>query len=109
MRGRARRSAQLAVVLTLAGFTLGGCGRLNRTATINQVTTTSGSVVAAALSHQLADHGHSGAHVTCAKAVIVEVDAHVICTVTGAGTDKIVTFSFSSHHRQVRAASVETQ
>ncbi len=109
MTFRMRRSGRLAAALALAGLALSGCGRLNRTATINQVTTTSGSVVAAALAQQLADRGLSVARVTCARVVIVDVDSHVACTATRAGKNTIVRFSFSSLNGQIKASSVVTQ
>ncbi len=109
MTFRVLRSGQLAAAMALAGLALAGCGRLTRTATINQVTTTSGSVVAAAVAQQLADHGLSGARVTCAKAVIVDVDSHVACTATIAGKSRLVRFSFNSPNGQIKASSVATQ
>jgi hypothetical protein len=85
---------------------LAGCGRLNRTATINQVTRTPGAATAAALEQELASHGMSGAHVTCARTMIVRVGVTNSCTVTGAGKSKTVRFTYSSKHGAIKSASV---
>ncbi len=105
----ARRASRLVVTAAIAGLALAGCGRLNRSATINQVTTTSGAAVATALAHQLAHQGLAGAHVSCTKAVIVNVGVNALCQVSGAGHSKLVEFSFSSAGGRISAASVKTQ
>jgi hypothetical protein len=100
----ARRGALVAITL----LALAGCGRLNRTATINQVTTTPGATAAAALEQQLASHGLSGAHVTCAKKLIVNVGTTASCILTGAGNNRAVRFTFTSSHGAIDSASVTT-
>jgi hypothetical protein len=99
------RFAALAAVGALA---LAGCGRLNRAATINQVTTTPGAAAAAALAQELASHGLSGTQVSCAKTMIVNVRTTNSCTVTGAGKKTTVRFTFSSSHGAIDPSSVKT-
>ena len=91
----------------LAAVALAGCGRLNRAATINQVTTTSGAAAASALARQLASHGLSGAHVSCVKTLIVNVGTENACTLTGAGKNGTVRFTFSSSHGAIDPGSVK--
>ena len=107
MRLPVGRTSRLTATAAVAALALGACGRLNRVATINQVTTTSGSSVAAELDRQLAQHGLSSAHATCTKAVVQQVDARNACTLTGAGKEKVVRFSFSSNDGHIQVASVE--
>ena len=109
MKPPARRASRLAVTAAIAGLALAGCGRLNRSATINQVTTTSGAGVATVLAHQLLHHGVAGVHVSCTKAVIVNVGVNALCHVSGAGQSKLVEFSFSSAGGRISAASVRTK
>jgi outer membrane murein-binding lipoprotein Lpp len=102
-------SARLGVLAAIGVLALAGCGRLNRSATINQVTVTSGARTAAALQQQLAaDHGLPGAHVTCAKRLIVNVGTTTSCELTGAGKYSKVRFTFSSSHGRIDTASVKT-
>lgn len=107
MKTSAMTSARLGVVAVTGLLALAGCGRLNRAATINQVTTTSGSTTAVALQQQLANHGLSGAHVTCAKKMIVNVGTATSCTLTNAGSSKSVRFTFRSSHGGIDTASVK--
>jgi amino acid transporter len=104
MRTRALAPAAVAVV----ALALAGCGRLNRAATINQVTTTPGAAAATALEQKLASQGLSGAQVTCAKAMIVNVGTSNSCTVTHAGKSKTVRFTFSSSDGAIASTSVKT-
>jgi hypothetical protein len=110
MKPRARSASRLAVTAAIAGVALAGCGRLNRAATINQVTTTSGAAVATVLAHQLAaHHALTGAQVSCSKTVIVNVGVNALCHVSGAGHSKLVRFTFSSKSGRISATSVKTQ
>jgi hypothetical protein len=109
MKPRVGRASRLAATAAIATLALAGCGRLNRSATINQVTTTSGAAVATALAHHLAAHGVSAPHVTCTKTVIVNVGVNALCRLNGAGQNKLVEFSFSSTGGSISAASVKTR
>lgn len=109
MKPRALRASRLVATAAMSVVALAGCGRLNRSATINQVTTTSGAAVATVLAHQLVHHGVAGVHVSCTKAVIVNVGVNALCHVSGAGQSKLVEFSFSSAGGRISAASVRTQ
>jgi hypothetical protein len=100
------RRLLLASVLLVAALALAGCGRLNRTATINQVTLVPGPVTAAALQQQLAKQSVPNARVTCAKNMIVNVGTRTACTLAGAGTKDIVTFTFTTKHGAIDPASV---
>jgi hypothetical protein len=91
----------------LAAAALAGCGRLNRTATLNQVHLTSGAATAIVLQQQLAKLGHPSVHVSCAKTMIVEVGTSTSCTVTGVGPKGIVRFTFSKPSGAVDPASVK--
>lgn len=99
-------SSRLGVLAAVAMLALAGCGRLNRTATINQVKSTSGAAAATVLQQQLAAHGLPGAHVTCAKKMIVHVGITTSCTLSGAGTKGTVRFKFSSSHGAIESGSV---
>jgi hypothetical protein len=99
--------ARLGAVAAIGLLALAGCGRLNRAATINQVTTTSGARAAAALQQQLANHGLSGARVTCAHRLIVNVGTTTSCVLTGAGNKSTVRFTFSSTNGVIDPASVK--
>ena len=105
---RSPSSAGLAALSAIAVLALAGCGRLTRTATINQVTTTSGAAAALALQQHLASHGMSAARVTCAKRLIVNVGTTTSCGVTGAGGANTVRFTFSSSQGNLDLASVKT-
>jgi hypothetical protein len=106
MTATARR-ARLGAVTAVAVLALTGCGRLNRASTINQVTTTPGATAAAALEQQLGSHGLSGTHVSCAKSMIVNVGTNNSCTVTGAGKNGTVRFTFRSAHGAIDPSSVK--
>jgi hypothetical protein len=109
MNPRTRRASRLAVTAAITGVALAGCGRLNRAATMNQVTTTHGAAVATVLAHQLAHHGLSGVQVSCTKAMIVNVGVNALCQVSGAGHSKLVEFKFNSTSGHVSVTSVKTQ
>ena len=94
-------------VLLASVLALAACGRLNRTATLNQVHLTSGAATAAALEQQLAKLGHPSVHVSCSKTVIVEAGAATSCTVTGAGPKGIVRFTFRNPSGAIDPASVK--
>jgi hypothetical protein len=97
------RSGVVAILLLV----LAGCGRLNRAATINQTTQTSGAATAIALQQQLATQGFPKAQVTCAKTLIVNVGTRTSCNLTGAGAKGTVRFTFSSSHGAIDPASVK--
>jgi hypothetical protein len=94
-------AAALGAILALAG-----CGRLNRVATINQVTTTPGAATAAGLQQQLASQ-FPNARVTCSHSMIVRVGTRTACNITGAGTNRTVRFTFSNTHGAIDPASVK--
>jgi hypothetical protein len=77
-----RLSASLLGLLAVA---LAGCAGSDRTATANNSSQVSGQSVAAALQTQLAKEGVSGAQVSCAKNIIVNVGPKVTCTLSGGG------------------------
>jgi hypothetical protein len=88
-------------------LTLTGCGRLNRTATLNQTKHTSGAAAETALQQQLAKQGFPGAEVNCAKSLIVNVGTSTTCAVTGAGTNRLVRFTFSNSSGEIKLTSVK--
>jgi hypothetical protein len=102
MRRRLRAAALVIGLLALAG-----CGRLNRAATINQVTLTPGAPAATALQQQLAQKGFPNARVSCAKSLIVNVGTRTACSLSGAGTNSTVRFTFSSSDGAIDLASVK--
>jgi hypothetical protein len=105
MRGWARTGVALAVVALLVA----GCGRLNRTATLNQ--TTPGPAAALVLQQQLARQGHSGLLVHCGKSVIVvNVGITYACALTGAGRAlRTVAFTFTSTSGKINLSSVRAR
>jgi hypothetical protein len=100
-------TGRLGALAVIGLLVLAGCGRLNRAATINQVTTTSGAAAAAALEHQMASRGLPGARVTCAKSLIVNVGTTTSCNLTGAGGKRTVRFTFSFSNGAIDPASVK--
>jgi hypothetical protein len=96
----------LTIVALAAIVTIAGCGRLNRAATINQVTTTPGAAIAATLQQHLADE-FPNARVTCAHSMIVRVGTRTACNVTEAGANRTVRFTFSTTHGAIDPASVK--
>jgi len=96
-------SAGLVVVGLLA---LAGCGRLNRAATINQTTHTSGATTAAALQQQLSKQ-FPNAHVTCATRMIVNVGTRTGCALTGAEGKSTVRFIFRDSNGAIDPSSVQ--
>jgi hypothetical protein len=94
-------------VVVIAVLALAGCGRLNRAATINQVTRAPGAATEVALQQQLAKQGLPSARVTCAKHMIVNVGTRTSCVLTGAGTKSIVRFTFSGSDGAIDPASVK--
>jgi hypothetical protein len=95
--------AGVVVVVLVA---IAGCGRLNRAATINQVTTTPGATAAAALQQQLAKQ-FPNAQVNCAHSMIVNVRTRTSCKLTGAEGKGTVRFTFSNSHGAIDPASVK--
>jgi hypothetical protein len=108
VKAPAPRRIRLGCLAAIGLFALAGCGRLNRAATINQVTTTPGAAAAATLQQHLASNGLSGAHVTCAKALVVNIGTTTSCDLTGAGKKTTVRFTFRSSHGTIDTASVKT-
>jgi hypothetical protein len=90
----------------IALLALAGCGRLNRAATLNQTTQTSGVVAAATLQKQLIKQGQPRARVTCAKTMIVNVGTRTSCLLTGVGANGAVRFTFLNSHGLIDPASV---
>ena len=116
-----RLSASLLGLLAVA---LAGCAGSDRTATDNNSSQVSGQSVAAALQTQLAKEGVSGAQVSCAKKIIVNVGPKVTCTLSSAGggataaasgtagasspgASKTVTFSFRTLDGKIDLSSVK--
>ena len=93
-------------VVVVTALALAGCGRLNRTATLNQVTQTPGAAAAATVQRRLATHGYPNANVSCADTLIVNVGTTTTCSLTGAGTHKLVRFTFTHKNGEVRLSSV---
>jgi hypothetical protein len=93
------------LALGAAVFLLTACGRLNRTATLNQ--STPGLVAAIVLQHQLARQGHPAARVTCAKTLVVNVGITYVCGVRGAGAFRSVRFTFTSPRGTINLSSVK--
>lgn len=108
MRAPAPRQARLGVLAAIGLLALAGCGRLDRVATINQVTTTSGATAAATLEQELARRGLSNAQVTCTKTMIVNVGTTTSCHLTGADKSGTVRFTFSSRDGRIDTTSVRT-
>ena len=98
------RRAVLAGVLAV--IPLAGCGKLNRAATINQATQTSGETTAAALQQQLASQ-FPNAHVSCSKSMIVNVGTRTSCALTGAEGKGTVRFTFRNSSGAIDPASVK--
>jgi PBP1b-binding outer membrane lipoprotein LpoB len=93
-------------LVAIAALALAGCGRLNRTATLNEVTQTPGAAAAVTVQQQLATHGYPNAKVTCAKTLIVNVGTTTTCSLTGAGTNKIVRFTLNHKNGEIKLSSV---
>jgi hypothetical protein len=101
------RTSLVRAGLVLAGLlALAGCGRLNRAATINQTTQTSGTKTAAALQQQLAQQ-FPNAHVSCANGMIVNVGTLTSCALTGAEGKSRVRFTFRNSSGEIAPASVK--
>src|SRR6516162_9093955 len=96
------RSGVVAILLLV----LAGCGRLNRAATINQTTHTSGATTAAALQQQLSKQ-FPNAHVTCATRMIVNVGTRTGCALTGAEGKSTVRFIFRDSNGAIDPSSVQ--
>jgi hypothetical protein len=101
------RRVYLTIVVSAAIVTLAECGRLNRAATINQVTTTPGAATAAAFRQKLAEE-FPDARVTCSDSMVVRVGTRTACNITDAGANRTVGFTYSSTHGAIDAASVKT-
>jgi hypothetical protein len=93
-------------VVVIALLALAGCGRLNRTATLNQTAHTSGAAAAVVLHQVLVKQGLPKAQVTCAKTMIVNVGTRTSCLLTGAGGKGAVRFTFSNSHGGIDPVSV---
>jgi hypothetical protein len=100
-----RHFGAAALVIGLLAFV--ACGRLNRAATINQVSETPGAAAATALQQQLAKQGFPNARVSCAKTMIVNVGTRTSCNLTGAGSNGTVRFTFSGSDGAIDLASVK--
>ena len=101
------RPPRLRASLVLVGLlALAGCGRLNRAATINQTTHTSGATTAAALQQQLSKQ-FPNAHVTCATRMIVNVGTRTGCALTGAEGKSTVRFIFRDSNGAIDPSSVQ--
>jgi len=101
------RPPLLRASLVLVGLlALAGCGRLNRAATINQTTHTSGATTAAALQQQLSKQ-FPNAHVTCATRMIVNVGTRTGCALTGAEGKSTVRFIFRDSNGAIDPSSVQ--
>jgi hypothetical protein len=114
-----------AILVGLLAVALAGCGGSDRTATANNSSQVSGQSVAAALQTQLAKEGVSGAQVSCAKTIIVNVGPKVSCTVSSGGAGataaaasgtagasprgagKTVTFTFKTLDGKIDLSSVK--
>jgi hypothetical protein len=94
-------------LVAVAALLLAGCGRLSRTATLNQATQTPGAAAAVTVQQQLATHGYPRAKVTCSKTLIVNVGTTTTCSLTGAGSKKIVRFTFNHKNGTVKLSSVK--
>ena len=106
MTRRSRKNAIWAGVLAVSLVWTAGCGRLNRTATLNQAAHTSGAAAEATLEQQLAKVGVPGAKVNCAKTLIVNVGTTTSCSVTGAHA-KAVRFTFRNSKGEIDLTSVK--
>ena len=101
------RPPRLRASLVLVGLlALAGCGRLNRAATINQTTHTSGATTAVALQQQLSKQ-FPNAHVTCATRMIVNVGTRTGCALTGAEGKSTVRFIFRDSNGAIDPSSVQ--
>jgi hypothetical protein len=96
-------------VLAVAILLVAGCGRLNRTATLNQTKQVAGVGVVTALKQALANRGFPNADVRCAKTMIVNVGTTNSCKVSGAGTKDLVTFTFRNSAGEINAGSVRAR
>ncbi len=94
-------------LVAVAALSLAGCGRLSRTATLNQVTQTPGATAAVTVQQQLATHGYPAAKVSCSKTLIVNVGTTTTCSLSGAGSTKIVRFTFTHKNGAVKVSSVK--
>jgi hypothetical protein len=122
MRSRRLRVGFIGVVAAA----LAGCGGTDRVDTENNNTQVSGEAVATALQQQLAKEGVSGAQVSCAKKIIVNVGPRVTCTLgsaaggtatsaassSGGGAsstsaNKTVTFTFKTLGGKIDLSSVK--
>jgi hypothetical protein len=97
----------MAFVVVIALVALAGCGRLTRTATLNQNTAVPGPVAESAIQQELAKHGLAGATVHCAHTLIVYVGTTTSCSLTGAGSHDLVRFTFKNSSGQIAPASVQ--
>lgn len=100
------RRVACAGALVVAVMAAAGCGRLTRTATINQVTLAPGAATAAALRQQLAKQGVPDARVSCVKRMIVNVGTRTSCALAGAGAKDTVSFTFRSSDGAIAPSSV---
>lgn len=103
MRSNRARLCLLGAVAVL----LAGCAGSTRTATENDATQVSGTALATTLQDQLAKHGLTGASVSCAKAVIVNVGPQVSCKASAGGVTKTVRFTFKTLDGKVDLPSVK--
>jgi len=87
---------------------LAACTGPTRVATLNNATHVSGSSAASELQQELAKQGHPNVTVTCAKSIIVYVGPAVSCTLSGAGTNHAVRFTFKTLDGRISLPSVKT-
>jgi hypothetical protein len=86
---------------------LAACTGPTRVATLNNATRISGTRVQSALQQELARQGHPNAMVTCARSIVVNVGPAVSCTVTGAGANQTVHFTFKTLDGVISVSSVK--
>jgi hypothetical protein len=104
-RRLALNPARFALGATVA-LAAAGCGQLNHNAELNDGPQTSGTVTGTALEQLLTKQGLSGAHVSCAKTLIVDVGTTSSCTLTNAGPKTAVQFRFKDSSGTIDPSSV---
>lgn len=100
-------SSRILILCVLAGLLGAGCSDVNRTASLNQDASISGTTVASSLDRDLTKQGLSDAKVSCATTVLVQEGAVTSCVLTGPGSNRTVRFTFNSHDGHIDRASVK--
>ena len=94
------------VLGVLSVAVLAACTGPTRVATLNDATQVPGARAQSTLHQQLAKQGHPDVTVRCAKSIVVYVGPAVSCTLSGAGANHTVRFTFKTLDGAISVSSI---